>query len=265
MAHSTATVTRGKTVLPLIGGKRVPGLVLGTFPGFDGRRVVVIATFRTANRKTGNMVQVWILRAHGTPLDAITNGTDATVCGTCPHRSRAAGGMGTCYVNVAHAPQGVWKAWQRGTYPQWDGGDDQFAAAFGGRAVRFGAYGDPALIPPALLARIASVARRWTGYTHAWTRAGSHAAYLMASVDSPRERDNARSHGWRTFQVTPQGGAPTPASDGGREILCPASEEAGKRTDCASCGLCAGNGRPAADVMIPAHGASARRISLPTL
>jgi hypothetical protein len=264
MAHSTATATRGKTVLPLINGKRVPGLVLGTFPGFDGRKVVVIATFRTSNRKTGNMVQIWILRAHLAPITVLTRGLDGSVCGNCVHSSTGNGGNGTCYVNL-RAPQAVWKAWQRGVYAEWDGGDAQLAAAFGGRAVRFGAYGDPALIPPAILARIAAVASRWTGYTHAWTRAAAHAAFLMASVDSPRERDNARSHGWRTFQVTPQGGAPALASDGGREILCPASEEAGKRTDCASCGLCAGNGRPAADVMIPAHGASARRIALPTL
>jgi len=41
------------------------------------------------------------------------------------------------------------------------------------------------------------------------------------------------------------------------EILCPASEEAGKRTTCDKCGLCAGLTRKAKDIMIPVHGSKA--------
>jgi len=262
MGILTAPARGDKTRLPLLNGRRVRGVVLGTFPGFDGRRAVVIATFKTSNRKTGDMAQIWILRAAGNPLDAVANGTDGTVCGTCPHRSRAAGGAGTCYVNVAHAPLGVWKAWKAGRYAKWDGSDGQLEQLFEGRAVRFGAYGDPAILPAALVGRIAALSSKWTGYTHAWTRSPEHRAYLMASVDSPRERDNARSHGWRTFRVAPLGAGPEAAGDGGREISCPASEEAGKKTTCDRCGLCAGQGRPAADVTIQAHGQGSRRVGL---
>ena len=41
----------------------------------------------------------------------------------------------------------------------------------------------------------------------------------------------------------------------GREILCPASEEAGKRTQCASCLLCGGASVKAKSIAIVAHGA----------
>ena len=38
---------------------------------FDGRLIVSIATLHSSNRKTGDMVQVWILPKDINPLDAV--------------------------------------------------------------------------------------------------------------------------------------------------------------------------------------------------
>jgi hypothetical protein len=58
---------------------------------------------------------------------------------------------------------------------------------------------------------------------------------LMASADSAQDQQDATAQGWRTFRVRT-------ADDTleQREIACPASDEAGKRTSCDSCGLCDG-------------------------
>ena len=72
----------------------------------------------------------------------------------------------------------------------------------------------------------------------------------MASVDTESERAAATLLGWRTFRVTAQGEAIDAL-----EILCPASEEAGKRTQCERCKLCSGLSRPAKSIAIPSHGA----------
>jgi hypothetical protein len=40
----------------------------------------------------------------------------------------------------------------------------------------------------------------------------------------------------------------------GKEILCPASEEAGRRTTCVDCKLCSGNTIKAKNIFIPSHG-----------
>ena len=55
---------------------------------------------------------------------------------------------------------------------------------------------------------------------------------LMASVSTPEEADRAQAEGWRTFRVHAEA---TPG-----EVVCPASEEAGRRTQCDRCRLCSG-------------------------
>jgi hypothetical protein len=55
----------------------------------DGEPIVVIATgFKrsSANPKTGDMLQTWILRRDVAPFAAIHNGADASICGDCPLR-----------------------------------------------------------------------------------------------------------------------------------------------------------------------------------
>jgi len=69
----------------------------------DNKPYVAIATVNCSNRKTGNMVQVWIMRDDVNPVVAIATGDDVSICGTCPHRKNAKGER-SCYVNVGQAP-----------------------------------------------------------------------------------------------------------------------------------------------------------------
>ena len=73
----------------------------------DGKPFVVIATMESKNTKTGNMIQVWILREDINPVEAIATGDDYTVCGDCPHRKQADGSR-SCYVNVGQAPRQIY-------------------------------------------------------------------------------------------------------------------------------------------------------------
>ena len=70
--------------------QRPLGLVLYNGPSsLDGELIVVIATgFRrsTANPKTGDMIQTWILRSDVAPFSAIHSGGDESICGSCPLR-----------------------------------------------------------------------------------------------------------------------------------------------------------------------------------
>ena len=60
----------------------------------NGEKFAVIATLKTSNRKTGNMIQVWILLADHSPVDGVKSGLDAsTICTGC----KFASGNG-CYV-----------------------------------------------------------------------------------------------------------------------------------------------------------------------
>ena len=58
----------------------------------------------------------------------------------------------------------------------------------------------------------------------------------MASVETEEEAEEASSLGYRTFRCITE---EETLLD--KEILCPASEEAGKLTTCDRCGLCGGS------------------------
>ncbi len=220
--------------------------------------IVVLATYsarkagNSNNRKTGDMIQTWILRDDIEPHAAFRAGYDEGICGTCAHRSPASGGSGACYVMTFQAPLQVWRAYKRGNVRDLD------LDVFKDRKVRFGAYGDPAAAPFEVWEKIANVAAAVTGYTHAWRDCDSRfSQYCMASVDNLEEYRAARHSGYRSFVVRPAG---TPKPFG--LVTCPASDEAGKRTTCAECLQCGGtsNGRRA-DITIAAHGATAKRFS----
>jgi hypothetical protein len=210
----------------------------------DGSPIIVVITGlsgRSINTKTGKMAQTWILREDMHPLDAIRVGQDSSICGACPHRGKN-GRNRSCYVNVSQAPASVWRAYQRGIYPPVT--DLAGIAALGsGRTIRLGSYGDPAAVPIELW--------RATGYTHQWRNCNpGFAELVMASADSPGERIEARAKGYRVFRVRTES---EPVEE--REVVCPASAEAGKKTVCALCRACGGTSSKArADVVIAAHG-----------
>lgn len=204
----------------------------------DAVRVVIATgvTTPTTNRKTGSLVQIWIL-----PKGGLQRQPD--VCLACPRQPRRHGGDGTCYV-VPFAPASILRAWRAGQYPYIT------PESLAGLQIRFGAWGDPSLIPLSLVKRIAEVSAGWTAYTHAWRPEflQGFRAYFMASVDSPDEQVQAAAMGWRTFRVAPTGGAKLPT-----ECVCPASAEAGARRQCAQCMLCGGAAVRAKSIVIQQH------------
>jgi hypothetical protein len=225
------------------------GYVLYQGPSnYDGQPIVVIATGfhgRGKNAKTGNMIQTWILKADVSPFTALNEKKDSTVCGDCIH---SASRQGSCYVNVAQAPSQVYKSWKRGIYPVLTDMN-----IFKGQAVRFGSYGDPAMVPANIWVDIAKVARMNTGYTHQWKRdfAKGLQGVVQASCDTDYEQTMARSKGWRTFRVVAPGSPLMP-----KEFWCPASPEGGDKKQCIECGACDGTNRGEArgNVAIVVHG-----------
>jgi hypothetical protein len=199
----------------------------------ETENIVVIATRHSDNEKTGNMVQVWILYRHCDPVKAITMRLDAAICFDCPNRGNGHKDR-VCYVEMK-APLGIYSAYIRGRYRKIEPSD--YARVFSGRAVRFGAYGETVLIPIEKMRAIASVAVRWTGYTHQWRKLENspYRRFVMASCDSPEDYYYARMLGWRAFRVRSES-EPLLAN----EITCPASDEGGKKTQCIKCGLCDG-------------------------
>ena len=231
------------------------GFVLYQGPSlFDGRDVVVVATTKSRNAKTSDMVQTWVLLADVAPHHAVRSGDDATVCGDCIFRS----GNG-CYVRVGNAPRSVWAAWKRGRYVDISGDLTAIAAVGADLTVRLGAYGDPVAVPEEIWSALVSRSKAHTGYTHAWRVAPrAFRSLVMASCDTESDRVRASLRGFRTFRVSDG----TDAARLRGEMTCPASAEAGHRRSCADCHACdgtRGEGLTQRDVTIQLHGALASR------
>ena len=78
----------------------------------------------------------------------------------------------------------------------------------------------------------------------------------MASADSAADMSDAHAMGWRTFRV--RNAAELAVK--GLEVVCPASKEAGYKTNCATCKACGGlEAKAKASIVIVAHGATAKR------
>lgn len=208
----------------------------------------------SSNPKIGRMAQVWILPATEEPKLAFKSGSEASVCGDCPHRWFTGGG---CYVHWRWGPQQVYHTHK--VFQSYGPLDVEWLR---GRVIRFGAYGDPAAVPLEVWRPLLDVAKGWTGYTHQWRNLDSAEwGWLMASVDKPCEQLSAKRRGWRTFRIRQPG---VPLMD--REIICPAAEEGAgyRKVDCAKCRLCDGNGADGRrarlrDVAIVVHGQMAGR------
>ena len=232
----------------------------------NGHNIVAIATGlvnASDNRKTGPMLQIWILNADKNPVEAIASGDDVSVCGDCMHRKSKGG---ACYVNPGQAPNRIYKSFKEGGYPYivndpkvFESGNIESAYVQNGNwdlfknyKVRFGAYGDPSFIPISIIEKIASNCKGYTGYTHQWKKTDSrYKQYLTASVDFPWEYDLAKKLGWKTFRVAVDWNKKAP-----NEIPCLNSSQ-GKQ--CADCLLCSGTSRGGKDIYIKVHGSTAKR------
>lgn len=197
------------------------GVILYEGPSLlDGAPIVVIAiglNSPSTNRKTGAMIQTYILRSNVEPTAAVASGGDKSICGDCRHRGARGKGR-TCYVNVGQGPLGVYRAYRRGRYPGIS--DTNYRSDIGdGRIVRLGTYGDPAAVPVYVWHQLLIGAKGHTGYTHQWRTAVGLKSLCMASCDTCAESLEAQSLGWRTFRVDMVG---TGTGVTG-ESLCPAS------------------------------------------
>lgn len=215
----------------------------------NGHKFVAIASGfsrKSDNRKTGDMVQIWFMLEDINPVAVVQSGLDvSTICQGCPFAS----GNG-CYVNVGQAPLGLYKANLRGL-PDMEIKD--YAKFFTGRKVRFGAYGNPTLLPIAKVKLIASLSAGWTGYFHNWKamptgQRNAYNNYFMASTETKDSYEMAKSLQLRVFHVSPV------KPDNAVECLADSHG-----LTCAQCQLCQGWKKPAKDVWINPHGATVKK------
>lgn len=192
----------------------------------------------SANRKTGPMVQVWIIPTRKDPTKISSRGV---VCFDCPIQSE-------CYVNWGNAPLMVWQGFKRGSFPWLPSAD-----VFTGRRIRWGACGEPTLIPLELMTECNKAAFGWTGYTHRWEEKGiqPYRRFLMASCESEKGARKAAKRGWRSYRIGENPGV------AGGDALCVNAQG----LQCYDCLLCSGTaGKGKGSIYIPAHGTGARSI-----
>lgn len=223
----------------------------------DGAPIVVILTGldqSSANEKTGNLVQSFIIRSDVEPHQALKTGDDASVCGMCLHRPILAKTTGDapCYVNVGKSVLSVYGAYRRGSYARATS-IAQVAAVLKGRKLRLGTYGDPAAAPVGLWELLVSLSTGHVGYTHQWQSVGFDARawspLVMASADSADEAAQATAMNMRYFRVS-IGVDRQPL-----EVTCPASVEGGRKAQCSDCLLCGGTSKNARSIVIADHAA----------
>jgi len=200
---------------------------------FDNKPIMVVATGfgKSTNKKTGNVIQTWILRRDIPPIIAIKLGHDYSICGDCKARH-----FGSCYVNIAHGPHNVYYAFHNDSYVDFK---EEHLELFKNRTIRIGSYGDPASVPVSVWKDICSVTDGHMGYTHQWnTRFVDPELknYCMASCDNEKEYIKAKALGWRTFRIRLSNNDALQGS----EFVCPASQEAGVKTSCEKCKACMG-------------------------
>ena len=242
----------------------MPGTILWEGKSrLDGKPIVVIATPESSNRKTGDLIQTWILRQDIHPVEASQSGEDYSICGNCPHRGTPGIVKGkptaigrSCYVILAFGVSQVWQAYKRGNYPV--ATPDMLKRLCRGKIIRIGAYGDPVAVPIEVWHNILQYGTGHTGYTHQWRNAEpTYAELCMASVDSPVEQIEANALGWKTFRVKL-----ADQSINSDEMVCPASKESTEQRiltgkpatiTCEQCKACRGNSAHN-NIVIDGHG-----------
>ena len=211
----------------------------------ETKKTVQIITFSSLNKKTGDMAQIWILNKDIDPVKALKDGQSKEICFSCPHLINK-----TCYVNTGQAPLAVYRAYKAGKYEPLN--LDLLKTLLRWKAVRFGAYGEPVLIPFDLVKFIAKNSRGFTGYTHQWQSSKylKYRKFFMASTDSAKQTKKANKNGWRAFRVK---GKNEPNLK--NEIDCPNTLTG---IQCRDCQLCDGNNKQAKNISIEAHGTKAK-------
>lgn len=231
----------------------MPGAVIYRGPSLlDGQPIVVVAVWGSKNRKTGGMLQTYILRADIDPLTANKLGEDYSICGDCTFRGtptldpdKKQAERRTCYVVLGQGPTQVWKGLQRGLYGDCCSPAERRALGKG-RMVRIGTYGDGAATPTWVWTDLIAEAEGHTAYTH--NRAPS--TLFMRSADTLEQAQSAWKSNVRTFRVIHDASHLVRS----QEILCPSD----RGVQCVDCGLCGGSRVQAKSIAIVVHGPGAK-------
>lgn len=203
---------------------------------FNGREIAVVLTGLTtpsANRKTGVMIQSWILDTSSIPTEAVKTGTDASICGDCPLRGK------TCYVNLVGV-NGIWRGLD--SLPVVTDSTLGYIRRYSGLGLRLGAYGDPAMVPLDVWKPLIESVRFSLGYTHQWRTCDQEwRNYCQASVESVEDMQEANRMGWSTYRVRMKGDPKQPG-----ETVC--INQTDPYIKCSTCQLCSGKKNIVADV-----------------
>ena len=230
----------------------MPGAVIYRGPSqLDGAPIVVVAVWSSKNRKTGDMLQTYIMRSDIDPLTANKLGEDYSICGNCALRgtptldpTKKQAEDRPCYVVLGQGPTVVWNGLQRGIYPDYT--NRQQRRALGrGRMVRIGTYGDGAAAPRFVWDDLLFEAEGHNAYSHN----GGDPRIYMQSADTLPQAQAAWSSGFRTFRVVHDTSHLQP-----NEILCPSS----RGVQCVDCRLCGGSRVQAKSIAIVVHGNGAK-------
>ena len=206
------------------------------------------------NSKTGDMLQTYILTKDIDPRLANKTGQDFGICGNCPHRGtpstdpkRATAEKRNCYVKIWQGPLIVWRSFNNGLYPI--ATDQEIIEMGSNRPVRLGTYGDPAAVPRNVWDLLISKSTGHTGYSHQSKIKDSYSDICMHSVEDKKQAIAAWKDGKRTFRIVQS----VDEIIKGKEILCPASKEAGRKSVCELCKLCSGSEIKKRSVAIVQH------------
>ena len=230
----------------------MPGAIIYRGPSLiDGAPIFVAAVWSSTNRKTGNMLQTYIMRSDIDPLTASKSGADASICGACRHRGVPTDDpklkqakQRSCYVVLGQGPLAVYKAFKRGSYQ--DRTNRAGRMTLGAQMmVRIGTYGDGAAVPQNVWNDLLAMASGHTAYTHN----GGDPARYMISADSLAEAQHAWANKYRTFRIVRS----TDEIIKGQEIECPSE----RGVQCVDCRLCSGTSTRAKSIAITVHGTGA--------
>ena len=179
---------------------------------------------------------------------------DGSVCMDCPFSVNNGAKLSACYTHKVMQYSGFLSTLRsiHKTHLNWESIPmltDEISAKIislcADKYVRFGTYGEPSLIPVNLVKSIVNVSKSHTGYTHQWAKKPEFAQFFMASVHNTFGENIARKMGYRSFVAT---------KNSIKEFTqCPASKEAGFKSNCSKCGLCSGNRKGTKSIVILEH------------
>jgi hypothetical protein len=180
------------------------------------------------------------MKANEKPVFKTFFALDSANCGDCPFSMNQ--GSGGCYTHKVMQYSGfismlksvITEHVNLGGVPEYSESImNRIIDMSTGNYVRFGTYGEPTKHPLTLIEGIAKRVQNWSGYTHQYAKKPEYLAYFMASVHSAKMAGIVQhKFGARSFIATKE--------ENKLYVSCPASKEAGFKTNCADCGLCSG-------------------------